>query len=106
MARERGVFRFETHEDGRLVANSGNVEKLRALWLDRTLVSGESLGPGDTGDFDHVAWHIACHLVAASGVLRSSSGRTLWLSTSHDRATDAYAATLTYRKLFWYRTIR
>lgn len=92
LQRERGFFRFETHEDWRLVANSSNVEKHRALWLDRTLESDESLGPADTGDFDHGAWHIACQLVAANVILRSSTPNTSGFGTIRSSAAKKIAS--------------
>ena len=91
----RGRFGFEVTMEGNLVDLAATVDLLRKLWLDRTLVNGDDLGPGDPGDFDHGAWHIACHLVAAGGVVRAQDGRLMWLEISHVGAADRYHATVT-----------
>ncbi len=91
----RGTFGFEVTADGNLVDCAANVELLRKLWLDRTMIDGADLGEGDPGDFDHGAWHIACHLAAAGGVLRAEDGRLLWAEISHICATDRSDATVT-----------
>jgi len=49
---KRGSLGFEVGPDGNLVNNGANVERLRTLWLDRSVIDGELLGPGDPGDFD------------------------------------------------------
>ena len=92
---ERGILGFEVTPAGNLADCAENVERLSKLWLDRSRVDGDDLGPGDPGDFDFGAWHIACHLVAAGGVRRSTDGRLLWLEISHHGATDSYFPSVT-----------
>lgn len=94
---KRGAFEFDVSSEGDLMAGSENAEKLRRLWLDRNLIRGRDLGPGNPGDFDYGAWHVGCHLVAAGGVKRASDGRLLWLEISHDPAADSYFVSVTAR---------
>src|SRR5262245_52836044 len=91
----RGTFEFEVTENGDLVNSSMNVESLRRMWMHPTLVEDEDLGPGNRGDFDIGAWHVACHLAGAGGVMRSADGRLFWLEISHDPARDDYFASAT-----------
>ena len=90
----RGIFKFETTAAG-VVDSAANVEALRRLWLDREMIDGDDLGPGDQGDFDHGAWHVACHVVAGGGVKRTRNGDLLWLEVSHNGAGDGYYASVT-----------
>ena len=92
---KRGTFQFEVFANGDLVNNASNVERLRQLWLDRTLVQGYYLGPGDKSDFDHGAWHVACHLAGAGGVMQAADKRLLWLEISHNPAADDYHVSVT-----------
>jgi hypothetical protein len=94
----RGSFHFDVSQQGDLSWCPDNFESLRSLWLSRTLVDGETLGPGDPGDFDHGAWHVACHLLAAGGVRRASDGRVLWLEVSYDAHLDEYYASVSARE--------
>jgi hypothetical protein len=91
---ERGTYKFEVLDDGTLVNNAANVDRLRKLWLDRRLIKGDDIGPGDPGDFDHGAWHVACHVVGACGVRQRADGGLAWLQISHDRG-DRYFASVT-----------
>ena len=93
----RGAFDFKVTPAGDLLNHSVNVATLRRLWLDQYLVSGDDLGPGDRGDFDRGAWHVACHLAGAGGVRRSQDGSTLWLEISHRGERDEYYASVTRR---------
>ena len=91
----RGTFGFEVSASDELLNTPANVEALRRLWLDRTLVRGEDIGPGNPGDFDDGAWHSSCHVVAGGGVRRAADGSLLWLEISHDPADDHYFASVT-----------
>jgi hypothetical protein len=91
----RGSFHFEVTASGDLVDNAANVATLRKLWLDRGMITGDDLGPGDDGDFDHGAWHVACHLIGAGGVRRAADGRVLWIEVSHEAAKDEYFGSVT-----------
>lgn len=93
---KRGSFQFEVTNNGDLANSLENVETLRRLWLDRSLVSGADLGPGDEGDFDNGAWHVSCHLAGAGGVVRDRSGVLLWLEMSHQGQPDEYYASVTF----------
>jgi hypothetical protein len=92
---KRGTFGFDVNAGSDLQDNAENVERLRRLWLDRSMIDGRDLGPGNSGDFDHGAWHVACHVVAAGGARRAADGRMLWLELSHDSRTDTYFASVT-----------
>jgi hypothetical protein len=92
---KRGAFQFEADANENLINSAGNVEKLRRLWLDRTLIQGYYLGPGDPGDFERGAWHVACHLAGAAGVMRAANDQVLWLEISHRGVCDEYYASVT-----------
>jgi hypothetical protein len=91
----RGTFEFEVTASGDLSNSATNVETLRRLWLHHALITGDDLGPGDRGDFDQGAWHVACHLAGAGGVRRSPQGALLWLEISHRLPADEYFASVT-----------
>jgi hypothetical protein len=101
----RGAFKFEVGDAGALANSARNVNLLRDLWMNRTLVKGDDLGPGDPGDFDHGAWHISCHLLGAGGVRRAADGRPLWLEIVHSRHRDEYFAAVTVRESAGARTL-
>jgi hypothetical protein len=92
---ERGPYKFEVSDNGDLTNTAGNVGLLRKLWLDRSVIKGDDLGPGDPGDFDHGAWHVACHLAAGCGVRERADGSLAWLQISHDDRADRYFASVT-----------
>ena len=94
MATRRGTSQFDVTPQGDLIDNPANVEKLRQLWLDRSHIDGADLGPGDFGDFDNGAWHVACHLLGAGGARRLADGRIAFLEISH-RVPDDYFASVT-----------
>lgn len=91
----RGTYCFLTTPNGNLKDCPENVDLLRRLWNSRDLLSGELLGPGDPGDFNHGAWHVSCHLVAAGGALRFCDGSTAWVEISHNSADDDYYPSIT-----------
>lgn len=93
----RGTFGFDVSPSDELLNTPGNVEALRRLWLDRTLVQGRDIGPGNYGDFDNGAWHSSCHLLGGGGVRRGANGSLLWLEISHEPADDSYFASVTVR---------
>src|SRR5262245_32853831 len=93
----RGTFGFDVSPTGELLDSPTNAEALRRLWLDRILVRGAEIGPGDAGDFDDGAWHSSCHLAAGGGVRRAADGSLLWLESSHDPTDDHYFASVTRR---------
>ena len=92
---ERGTYKFEASENGDLTNNAANVELLRKLWRDRRVIADENLGPGDPGDFDFGAWHVACHLAGGCGVRERADGSLSWLQISHDGSRDRYFASVT-----------
>lgn len=94
---QRGSSGFDYEaSSGRILNTTQNVERLRALWLGREVVSGDDLGPGDPGDFDFGAWHISCHLVAAGAMFRDAQGQLIWVEISHDPSEDLYYGSATY----------
>lgn len=93
----RGAFLFQTSDAGDLINSARNVELLRELWLHRTLIDVDNIGPGDRGDFSYGAWHVACHLAGAGGVRATADGTRQWLEISHDPARDDYYASVTFK---------
>jgi hypothetical protein len=94
MLNTRGTYKFEIEANGNIIYNAENLEKLRTLFLDRSIINGELLGPGDPGDFDLGGWHILCHLTAGCAIFRKSN-RTIWVEISHVPLIDKYSATVT-----------
>jgi hypothetical protein len=92
----RGTYNIETDNNGELVDNTANLDKLRKLFCDGAIING-NWGPGNDGDFDNGSWHILCHLAGGSGVLNTGSGRA-WCGITHLSAADAYQASLVYRR--------
>ena len=90
-------FEFELNDDKSILNSARNVNQLRKLWLDRRMISGDDLGPGDPGDFDNGAWHVACHVAAAAGVLKTSAGPA-WLQIEHDPQRQEYFAGITVKR--------
>lgn len=91
----RGTYGFELKSNGYLIDNSQNVERLRRLFRDDTIIKGK-FGPGEPGDFDYGSWHILCHLAAGAGVY-DRNNRRLWVGITHKRSRDEYAATVSFR---------
>jgi hypothetical protein len=90
----RGESKFEIGAKGHLLNNETNLEKLRKLLLDRKIIDGDLLGPGDPGDFDKGAWHVFCHLAGGSAVFKKEDSY-LWLEISHIPFIDLYTPTIT-----------
>jgi hypothetical protein len=101
----RGSLQFQITPAGDLENSATNVNLLRQLWADRTLIRGENLGPGDPGDFDHGAWHSSCHLLGAGGACRAADGRVVWLEISHAPGRDEYFASVSVRDPAGVRTV-
>lgn len=91
---QRGSKKFEISKNGHLIFSETNLEKLRKLFLDRSVINKSKLGPGDPGDFDIGAWHVLCHLAGGCAVYRNS-GKYIWLEISHVPFIDIYCATVT-----------
>lgn len=90
----RGKYKFEIGKLGNIFVSDNNLKKLRNLFLDRSEIFGELLGPGDPGDFDLGSWHILCHLTAASAVFKKFD-KYLLVEISHAPLLDEYIATVT-----------
>jgi hypothetical protein len=101
----RGTFRFELAAEDQLLDSATNVEILRQLWLDRALIDGSGLGPGNPGDFDFGAWHSACHLLGAGGVRQATDDRLLWLEISWEPTRDDYFAGVTAKTAAGVQTV-
>lgn len=91
----RGSYGFDVAGSGRLVNSVENLNKLRDLFRNSTIINVH-WGPGDEGDFDHGSWHILCHLAGGSGVLNTTFGRA-WCGITHLPTNDSYQATITFR---------
>jgi hypothetical protein len=101
---QRGTFHFQV-SNGSITNVAQNVNALRQMWLDRKLINGDDIGPGDPHDFDNGAWHSSCHLMGAGGVRKSADGRLMWLEISHDSTRDEYFASLTIRESTGIQTV-
>jgi len=101
---QRGTFHFQVF-NGSITNAAQNVNALRQMWLDRTLIDGDDIGPGDPHDFDDGAWHSSCHLMGAGGVRENADGRLMWLEISHDPTHDEYFASLTIRESTGIQTV-
>lgn len=89
----RGSYRFETGSNEHLTDSPANLQSLRSLFRDGTIIN-DCWGPGDPGDFDNGSWHILCHLAGGSGVLKTASGLA-WCGITHAAHDDVYEATVT-----------
>lgn len=92
----RGTYNFETDNNGVLIDNAANLDKVRKLFREGAIING-NWGPGDDGDFDNGSWHILCHLASGSGVLNTAFGR-VWCGITHVPASDTYHASLVHRR--------
>jgi hypothetical protein len=92
---KRGLYGFEIQPNGNLADNDANLELLRKLFRDGTIIQGK-FGPGNPGDFDLGSWHIFCHLAGGSAVLELG-GQKLWVGVTHKGFPDAYEASVVSR---------
>lgn len=92
----RGLINFEIDTNGHVLYTDENLEKLRLMFLDRSIIKDALLGPGDPGDFDKGSWHILCHLTAACAVFKKSD-HFIWMEISHVPLIDEYLATVTIK---------
>lgn len=90
----RGIAGFEIDSNEHVINNENNLERLRAIFLDRKIITGELLGPGDPGDFDFGGWHVLCHLVSGCAVFKNSNS-IIWVEISHVPVIDSYTSTIT-----------
>lgn len=90
----RGEYNFEIDVKGKILPNQANLQKLRALLLDRKLINDEILGPGDHEDYLIGSWHIFCHLTAACAVFKKRNNY-IWTEISHVPLIDEYITTVT-----------
>ena len=91
----RGLYGFEIQPNGNPADTDANLELLRKLFRDGTIIQGK-FGPGNPGDFDIGSWHILCHLAGGSAVL-DLGGQKLWAGITHKGFPDAYEASLVSR---------
>ena len=97
-AMERGSYEFEAGDSGGLLNTASNVELLRELWLDRDNINGDDIGPGDPGDFDNGAWHVACHLLGGGGVRKLATASSPGSRSRMTSAERPYFASATVRE--------
>jgi len=91
----RGTFGFQIRSDGRLADSDHNLELLRKLFRDGSIIHNR-FGPGNPGDFDLGAWHILSHLAGGSAVLEAE-GRKAWIGIIHKGFPDVYEAAIVFQ---------
>ena len=90
----RGISNFEIASNKHVLNSDSNLEKLRTILLDRSIITEYLTGPGNPGDFDYGAWHVVCHLAAGCAVYKNAS-KLLWVEISFVPAKDIYISTVT-----------
>lgn len=88
----RGTYQFDVYDNGNIINNEANLDRLCKLFRDGEIIGGK-WGPGRPGDFDNGSWHILCHLAAGSGVYINGNNY-LWVSITHAGDKDEYSATV------------
>ena len=88
----RGTYQFEVDDNGKIIDNEANLDRLFKLFRDGEIIGG-IWGPGRSGDFVNGSWHILCHLAAGSGVYINGNNY-LWVSITHADEPDEYIATV------------
>jgi len=83
----RGTFGFWIRSDGRLADNDSNLELLRKLFRDGSIIRNK-FGPGNPGDFSFGSWPILSHLAGGSAVLELEDGRPGSASSTRDSRTS------------------
>jgi hypothetical protein len=94
-AQQRGTFGFWVDEFGNLQDRPENVETLRKLWADRSILPAGQYGPGVNSSPGKGAWHVSCHVVSAGCMRKATDGRLLWLELAYKGSPDQYYPSLT-----------